>query len=86
MNIFTRFLQDERGFVLSAEAVLLGTVGVIGATVGLGAVAESVNDELTVPQPGPELQGRGQLALRSMGGWIAVHPDSCRAVAQGIGC
>lgn len=47
MNIFTRFLQDERGFVLSAEAVLLGTVGVIGATVGLGAVAESVNDELT---------------------------------------
>lgn len=47
MNIFTRFLQDEHGFVLSAESVLLGTVGVIGATVGLGAVAESVNDELT---------------------------------------
>ncbi len=47
MNIFTRFLQDERGFVLSAESVLLGTVGVIGASVGLGAVAESVNDELT---------------------------------------
>lgn len=47
MNIYTRLLRDEQGFVLSAESVLLGTVGVIGATVGLGAVAESVNDELT---------------------------------------
>ncbi len=47
MNLFMQLLRDECGFVLSAESVLLGTVGVIGATVGISAVARSVNDELT---------------------------------------
>ena len=47
MNLFMQLLRDEHGFVLSAEMALLGTVGVIGATVGLSAVAKSVNDELT---------------------------------------
>ena len=47
MNLFMQLLRDEHGFVLSAESMLLGTVGVIGATVGLSAVAKSVNDELT---------------------------------------
>ncbi len=47
MNLFTQLLRDEYGFVLSAEMALLGTVGVIGATVGLSAVARSVNEELT---------------------------------------
>lgn len=39
--------RDESGAVLSAEVVLLGTLGVIGATVGLSALSKSVNDELT---------------------------------------
>ncbi len=47
MNLFVQLLRDEHGFVLSAESMLLGTVGVIGATVGLSAVSKSVNDELT---------------------------------------
>ena len=47
MNLLTQLLRDEHGFVLSAESVLLGTVGVVGATVGLSAVAKSVNEELT---------------------------------------
>ncbi len=47
MNLFTQLLRDEYGFVLSAEMALLGTVGVIGAAVGMSAVAKSVNDELT---------------------------------------
>ena len=47
MNLFMQLLRDEHGFVLSAEMALLGTVGVIGATVGLSAVSQSVNDELT---------------------------------------
>ena len=47
MNLFTQLLRDEHGFVLSAEMALLGTVGVIGAAVGMSAVAKSVNDELT---------------------------------------
>lgn len=47
MNLFMQLLRDEHGFVLSAEMALLGTVGVIGATVGISAVAKSVNAELT---------------------------------------
>ncbi|QDT55059.1 hypothetical protein Pan44_31000 [Caulifigura coniformis] len=37
---------DDSGFVLSAEAVAVGTLGVVGAAVGAGAVARSVNSEL----------------------------------------
>lgn len=47
MHWWQSLWTDERGFLLSAEAVLLGTVGIIGATVGLGAVAYAVNEELT---------------------------------------
>jgi len=47
MRILKELYRDECGMVLSAEAVLIGTVGVIGASVGLSAVATSVNEELT---------------------------------------
>lgn len=47
MNLWTHFWADEQGMILSAETVLLGTVGVIGATVGLGAMARSVDEEMT---------------------------------------
>lgn len=39
-------LQDESGAILSAEAALLGTVGVLGAVVGVNLFAQSVNDKL----------------------------------------
>jgi hypothetical protein len=39
--------RDDSGLVLSAEIVLLGTLGVIGATVGLSMASSAVNDELT---------------------------------------
>lgn len=47
MNLWKTFWKDEAGVILSAETVLLGTVGVIGATVGLSAVTQSVGDEMT---------------------------------------
>ena len=47
MNLWTHFWADEQGMILSAETVLLGTVGLIGATVGLGAMAHSVDGEMT---------------------------------------
>lgn len=47
MRCFNLLTADEAGFVLSSELVLLGTLGVIGATVGLSAAARSVNEELT---------------------------------------
>ncbi|MFG0334948.1 MAG: hypothetical protein ACF8TS_16450 [Maioricimonas sp. JB049] len=47
MQTLRELWRDECGAVLSAEVVLLGTLGVIGATVGLSALSKSVNDELT---------------------------------------
>lgn len=46
MSWLQELLSDERGFVVSSEAVIVGTVGVLGATVGLDAASESVNSEL----------------------------------------
>lgn len=46
MNLLFAFWNDESGTVLSAEAVLLGTVGVAGGIVGLSAVSSSLNEEL----------------------------------------
>ncbi len=46
MNLFLRLLRDEAGLVLPAEAIVLGTVGVVGAAAGLTAVARSMDDEL----------------------------------------
>ncbi len=37
---------DESGSVLTAEAVLLGTMGVAGATVGMNMASNSVKEEL----------------------------------------
>ncbi len=41
-----RLWKDEAGVILSAEAVLVGTVAVIGLSTGLSVVATSVNEEL----------------------------------------
>ncbi|QDV18524.1 hypothetical protein Pan153_31820 [Gimesia panareensis] len=46
MKLLTNFWRDEAGLVMSAELVLLGTVGVIGATVGISAASTAINDEL----------------------------------------
>ncbi|WP_437185604.1 hypothetical protein SH668x_002715 [Planctomicrobium sp. SH668] len=46
MSLFSALLSDEAGMILSAEAAFLGTVGVVGATVGLSAIAHSINGEL----------------------------------------
>jgi hypothetical protein len=47
MKMLRALWRDEAGAVLSAEMVMVGTLGVIGASVGLAAVSKSVNDELT---------------------------------------
>ena len=40
------FLNDENGFVISAELVLVLTIGVLSMIVGLSEVASAVNTEL----------------------------------------
>lgn len=47
MKLLKDLWQDEAGHVLSAEAVVLGTVGVAGACVGLGTASKAMNDELS---------------------------------------
>jgi len=47
MKTFSRLLADERGFVVSAELVLIATVAVIGLLVGLSAVRDAAVSELS---------------------------------------
>lgn len=46
MRLLQELWNDEWGLVLSAEAVTIGTVGVLGSIVGLSTVGHAVNDEL----------------------------------------
>lgn len=46
MDLLKRLWNDEDGVILSAETVLVGTVGVIGLTTGLSVLSNSVNEEL----------------------------------------
>ncbi len=46
MLLWKKLWNDEAGLLISAEAVTVGTVGVLAATVGLSSAATAVNDEL----------------------------------------
>jgi Flp pilus assembly pilin Flp len=43
---FVELCNDENGFVVSAELVLVATIGVLAMIVGLSEVAYAVNQEL----------------------------------------
>ncbi|QDT64661.1 hypothetical protein [Calycomorphotria hydatis] len=45
-TMLKRFVDDEVGLILSAEVVLILTIGVLAVVVGLNAVAKAVNHEL----------------------------------------
>lgn len=46
IRTFKALLNDENGFVISAELVLVLTIGVLAMVVGLHAVAKSITMEL----------------------------------------
>lgn len=46
MNMLTNFWNDEAGFVVSSELVLIGTILVLGVVVGLATVRDQVVQEL----------------------------------------
>lgn len=46
MNILNALKNDENGFIVSAELVLVGTILVIGMIVGLTELSFNVNQEL----------------------------------------
>ena len=45
-TIFTQLLNDEAGFIISAELILVSTITVLALVVGLSEVAHAVNEEL----------------------------------------
>ena len=45
-NLFNNLMNDEAGFIVSAELVIIATVGVLAMIVGLSEVAMNVNHEL----------------------------------------
>jgi hypothetical protein len=45
-NMFTAFVRSEDGFLLSSEALLIGTIAVLGLLVGLVSVRDAVVQEL----------------------------------------
>ena len=45
-NLLTRLMIDEAGFIVSAELVMIATLGVLAMAVGLSEVAFNINNEL----------------------------------------
>ena len=45
-TLFTALMNDEAGFIVSAELVLVASIAVLGMVVGLSEVALNVNEEL----------------------------------------
>lgn len=46
MNLMTRFWNDEAGFVVSSELVLLATIVVLGLVTGMSSIRNGVVQEL----------------------------------------
>lgn len=46
MRLVKRLWKDETGLVMSAEAVMIGTIGVVGAVVGMSTASTAVDQEL----------------------------------------
>ena len=46
MTTFTTLMNDNNGFIVSAEIVLVGTILVLGVIVGLSEMSYGVNEEL----------------------------------------
>ena len=45
-QLFAQLFNDEAGFIVSAELVLIATIGVLSMIVGLSEVAFNINQEL----------------------------------------
>lgn len=74
MQLVNDLWRDEHGLILSAEAVMVGTVGVLGTVVGLNMAATAVDEELK----------EFAFAIRSLDqSYGYVGHQSCRAWSAG---
>ncbi len=46
MNLLKTLWTDDAGVILSAETVMLGTIGVLAMTAGVGVMGSAMNEEL----------------------------------------
>ena len=44
--LLTRLMKDDAGFIVSAELVMIATLGILAMAVGLSEVAFNINNEL----------------------------------------
>lgn len=45
-SVVARLIHDDAGFIVSAELVLIGSIGILAMVVGLSEVAININNEL----------------------------------------
>jgi hypothetical protein len=73
MNLLNELWHDDAGSVVSAELVLLGTLGVVGVGVGVAAIGDSADaeyDELAYSIRSLD-QSYGVSGFHSCGAWTA---------------
>ena len=83
-SLASKLMNDEAGFIVSAELVLIATVGVLAMVVGLSEVALNINNELedvasafgSVNQSFMSRGSRGH-GGRSEGGRFRDNSDFC---------
>ena len=74
MQLVNDLWRDEYGLILSAEAVMVGTVGVLGAVVGMNMASTAIDEELK----------EFAFAIRSLDqSYGYVGHQSCRAWSAG---
>lgn len=88
MNLLYKLWSDESGLVMSAEAVTIGTVGVLGAVVGMNAANSAINDELKEFASAIRSfdQSYGYAGHRGCGAWTAgsyyIQPTVQQSVTE----
>lgn len=86
MRLLREFWNDELGAILSAEMVSVGTVAVLGTTVGLGQLRDSLNEEMVdMAKAVRSLDQSYYIPGRAGGGaWTAGSSYRQRPVAESL--
>ena len=88
MRIIQKLWHDESGLILSAEAVTIGTVGVLGTIVGLNAAGTAIDGEMKEMASAIRSldQSYGYVGHRGCGAWTAGsyyrQPDVQHSLAE----
>lgn len=84
MSCFTQLLNDENGFIVSAELVLVSTIVVLGMIVGLSELSLNINNELedvgsafNSIQQGYHVDGMNGHKACTTGSCFRDHNDYC---------